>query len=41
MRMLDVEYDALTVTARLQYEDVLTEPFPADIYTPSSTPGLF
>jgi hypothetical protein len=35
------EYDALVVRGRLQFEDVLNEPFPADSFTPATTPGIF
>jgi hypothetical protein len=37
----NVEYDALTVTGTLMYEDILNEPVPADSFTPNFFPGLF
>jgi len=37
----NVEYDALTITGDLMFEDVLNEPFPAGSFTPASYPGLF
>lgn len=35
------EYDALRVTGTLTLEDVLNEPFPVGLFTPSVAPGLF
>ncbi|MFN7019892.1 MAG: DUF1833 family protein [Phycisphaerales bacterium] len=37
----EATYDQGVVEGRLQYEDVLNEPFPGDLFTPSRTPGLF
>ncbi len=34
-------YDALAVEGRLQFKDILNEPYPADSFTPSGFPGLF
>lgn len=39
--LLDVSYDALVITAQLGYEDLLNEPFPKDIFGPTTTPGIF
>lgn len=39
--LLDSGYDALAVTGRLGFEDVLNEPFPKDSFTPQLFPGLF
>lgn len=35
------EYDALVVTADLQYEDILHQAFPSNTYNPVNTPGIF
>lgn len=40
-KLREVEYDAMTVTGDLRFEDWLNEPSPADTFTPSKTPGLF
>ncbi len=37
----DVKWDMLTVSGELVLEDLMTEPFPADQFTPSYFPGLF
>ena len=41
MTLVAAEYDALTVTGELAFEDVLNEPFPGHSYVPSAYPGLF
>ena len=41
MTLVAAEYDALTVTGELAFEDVLNEPFPGHSYVPSEYPGLF
>ncbi len=37
----EVGYDTTTIEATLQYEDVLNDAHPADIYTPTDFRGLF
>lgn len=37
----NVEYDESRVSATLAFEDVLSEPFPAQLITPNNFPGLF
>ncbi len=37
----DTEWDSLTVTGVLSFEDVLNEPYPGDSFTPATHPGLF
>lgn len=37
----DVSYSAATIEGTLAYEDILSEPFPADSFTPDRFPGLF
>ena len=37
----DVQYDSKTVEGTLMYEDILSESFPADSFTPARFPGLF
>ncbi len=37
----DVLYDALVISGTLRYEQILDEPYPADDFTPSRTPGVF
>lgn len=39
--MQDVDIPAAVVTARLSYEDILSEPFPAETFSPARYPGLF
>jgi hypothetical protein len=34
-------YDALVVEGELRYEDLLSEPYPADKFDPGRTPGIF
>ena len=41
LEFMSVEYDALTVTATLGLEPVLSEPIPGDTMTPGLFPGLF
>ena len=41
MTIRSVEYNAMTVTATIQPEDILTEPYPGDIFSPANYPGLF
>jgi len=41
MTLVAAEYDALTVTGELAFEDVLNESFPGHSYIPSEYPGLF
>lgn len=36
-----VDYDKLTVSGTLKYEDILNETFPRKTYTPRTFPGLF
>jgi hypothetical protein len=35
------EYDALVVSGRLQFEDTLSEPYPADSFDPTRFQGLY
>lgn len=37
----NVAYDALAVTGDLRFEDVLNEPCPGDVMSPTTFPGLF
>lgn len=39
--MREATYDALVVEGTLAFQDVLNEPYPADSFTPSRTPGIF
>lgn len=41
MTLRDTAYDAMTVTGRLDVEDMLNEPYPAESFTPNNFPGLF
>lgn len=41
MTLRDTGYDAYQVTGRLDVEDMLNEPYPADSFTPNTFPGLF
>ena len=41
MTLAAAEYDALTVTGELAFEDVLNEPFPGHSYVPGEYPGIF
>ena len=36
-----VDYDKLTISGLLKYEDILNESFPVESYTPQLYPGLF
>lgn len=36
-----VDYDAFTIQAQIAYEDILSEPFPAQRFTPTTFPGMF
>lgn len=39
--LLNVTYDALAITGKLGYEDdLLNQPVPSTIYTPTNSPGL-
>lgn len=37
----DATFDAIIVEGGLAYQDVLNEPFPADQFSPTRTPGIF
>ncbi|RLC19824.1 MAG: hypothetical protein DRH56_10890 [Deltaproteobacteria bacterium] len=39
--MRAADYDALVVEGDLSYENILDEPFPADVFTPDGFPGLY
>jgi len=39
--MRDVQYDALTITSSLQFEDILNTKWPGDSFTPSLYTALF
>lgn len=41
MVLRDVTYDAMTVSGRLGFEEILTEAFPPDQVTPATLPGVF
>jgi hypothetical protein len=41
LTLRDVHYDALTVTGTLSFEAILAEPFPGDLVTPATMPGVF
>ena len=41
LKAISARYDALTVEAELGFEDVLSEPYPGDSFTPARNPGLF
>ncbi|QQS08663.1 MAG: DUF1833 family protein [Phycisphaerales bacterium] len=40
-KLRDVTYEAAIVEGSLQFEDFLSEPYPADKLTPDKFPGLF
>lgn len=40
-QLTNVRYDTLLVQGDLVTEDLTSEPFPADMFTPSNFPGLF
>ena len=39
--MRNVEYDSSTVSADLRFDEILDEPFPGDLVTPATLPGVF
>lgn len=39
--LLSVEYDALVVSGEIGLESYVLEPFPKDLFTPSTAPALF
>lgn len=41
VKATSAEYDVMTVSAELGYEDLLNEPFPGDSFIPATHPGLF
>lgn len=41
LTLRDVHYDALIVTGTLGFEAILAEPFPGDLITPATIPGVF
>ncbi len=41
MKMRGVNYDALLLTGRCNFNDLLNEPYPSGTYTPADYPGLF
>jgi hypothetical protein len=41
LTLRDVTYDALTVTGTLSFDEILAEPFPGDLVTPATLPGVF
>jgi hypothetical protein len=41
MKLRDVNYDAMTLTGRCNFNDLLNEPYPAGTYTPADYLGLF
>jgi len=41
MTLVAADYDALTISGELAFEDILTLPFPGDSYSPADYPGLF
>ncbi len=40
-KLRNVTFDASTVQGELRYEDIMSEPFPADSFSPSRFPGCF
>lgn len=40
-QLRSVSYDAIYVEGELRLEEILVEPFPKDLFTPGSFPGLF
>lgn len=40
-KLRNVTYDAFSLEGTIDSEDILNEPFPAPIYNPETTPGLF
>lgn len=41
MTLIAADYDALTISGELAFEDILSLPFPGDSYSPADYPGLF
>lgn len=41
LTLRNITYDALTVTGTLSFEQILAEPFPGDLVTPATLPGVF
>lgn len=41
MTLVAADYDALTISGELAFEDILSLPFPGDSYSPADYPGLF
>jgi Domain of unknown function (DUF1833) len=41
MQMIDITFDAQSITGRLISGDLLSAPYPADSYTPDQFPALF
>jgi len=40
MKLVNVQYDVLTVTGDLEFEDLTKEPYPTHIFSPAEYPGL-
>ena len=40
MRLINVQYNFLTVEGELEYEDLTREPYPAPTFSPAEYPGL-
>jgi len=41
LTLRDVTYDAMTVQGTLRFEEILNEPFPGDLVSPATMPGVF
>jgi hypothetical protein len=41
MTLQDCEYDVLSITGNLTFDNILSEPFPAESFNPQEYPGLF
>ena len=41
LTLRDIHYDALSVTGRLSFDPIMAEPFPGDLVTPATIPGVF
>ena len=41
LTLRNVNYDAMTVSGTLTFEAILAEPFPGDLVTPATIPGVF
>ncbi|MBE3602679.1 DUF1833 family protein [bacterium] len=41
LTLRDVTYDALTVQGAMRFEEILNEPFPGDLVSPATIPGVF